>query len=113
MLPASSATLELLGSRDSQVTDATLRGSASRSRSSSTHMLRETMRRGFSGGSVAPRCSAAASDAARVNARRRCIAASNLRTNGLRPRNLARGLNLRRRLGLRHEPGEIALVDAL
>src|SRR5262245_51438213 len=111
MLPASSATLELLGSRDSQVTDATLRGSASRSRSSSTHMLRETMRRGFSGGSVAPRCSTAASDAARVNARLRRIVAIHLESR-VSARNLARGLNLGRRLGFRHQPGEIALVDA-
>src|SRR5262245_34424862 len=112
MLAASSATLELLGSRESQVTDATLRGSARRSTSSSTHMLRDTMRRGFCGGSVALRCSAAATDAARVNTRRQRIVAINLEST-VSARNLACGLNLGRRLGLRHEPGEIALVDAL
>src|SRR4051794_28169209 len=82
MWAPSSATFEFFGSRDSQVTDAMFCGSASRRTSSSTHMLSETMRWGFPGASVAPRCAIADSTATAVGMRRRQRTVANILLSG-------------------------------
>src|SRR3954469_21258798 len=94
MRPPSSATFEFFGSRDSQVTDAMFCGSASRRTSSSTHMLSETMRRGFPGASVAPRCAIADSSATAVRMRRRQRTVANILLSGRDPRSASVPLSI-------------------